>query len=395
MSRKFGNERDVDIVSLGKWLHMTHVDKDGRKAPTQDSAEHETMPRLKTARMLSQSTRSLRANNSSHQQEGISETERASRSPVPAARAHLQKAEEAIAAVAAKAAAREAARKEAEAQRFTRVHLVGYRCSDGTPVERESKVVPFRWELPHHEQPQGFATSGRQSMITPTSSILSSRIVACGSNRSPRLLSPRRVMVSPRLPSTARPSQHAQHQQEFGSIGAEIGARAVGRAETARLPRPATHQRTLPALKPSPRPTYAPGSSRHRSSKPMASYGHSFGRGVMALEDRRSSSRFEARISMLFALIDADGDGTLTRTEIMRSMRTDRVVRELLGLGEPSQAKDTEELAAWRKLFEKLDSKGEQGLTPSEFASAIMPFLLRYEALARKASAPVPAGQPR
>ena len=78
------------------------------------------------------------------------------------------------------------------------------------------------------------------------------------------------------------------------------------------------------------------------------------------------SATFNLRCREAFSLIDKNGDGTLTRIEVIQACRSDQRVRELLRLPETIRQEDGSR-EAFESVFQKMDKDDSKGVDFEEF----------------------------
>ena len=83
-----------------------------------------------------------------------------------------------------------------------------------------------------------------------------------------------------------------------------------------------------------------------------------------ALQRHRMAEEMEARLRELFAGIDADADGALSREELATKLRADSDLQQLLeGAGKSAHY-----------VFEQLDADGDGSITVDEFVKLCAPY---------------------
>lgn len=82
-----------------------------------------------------------------------------------------------------------------------------------------------------------------------------------------------------------------------------------------------------------------------------------------------------ARRAVLWALfekMDIDGNGSVSRDEMMQALRSDETVQRRLGLGKQSGIHGTEESDAFEELFQSMDQDGNEEIGWDEFSEYFM-----------------------
>eukprot|EP00966_Prymnesium_polylepis_P287133 6631815-Prymnesium_polylepis.1 len=77
--------------------------------------------------------------------------------------------------------------------------------------------------------------------------------------------------------------------------------------------------------------------------------------------NRKYSTTLNMRCTEAFQLIDRNGDGTLTRIEVIQACRHDARVRELLRLPETIRQEDGSR-EAFEEVFQKMDKDDSKGV---------------------------------
>mmetsp|Transcript_4165 Transcript_4165/g.9078 ORF Transcript_4165/g.9078 Transcript_4165/m.9078 type:complete len:521 (-) Transcript_4165:436-1998(-) len=83
-----------------------------------------------------------------------------------------------------------------------------------------------------------------------------------------------------------------------------------------------------------------------------------------------AASITDVRPAQAFAVMDRNGDGMLSRSEVVKALRTEQSVRDILGLG-PTVKEGDGSKEQFEDVFQRLDKDGSKSITSTEFAAVL------------------------